>query len=214
MDKKLRLKLISIAKEKITSDDSSHDINHAIRVLFVSEKIAKVERADLDIVIPAALFHDIICYPKNHHKRTMSSDESAKCAKKILQKIYDFPGSKIVKVCQAISLCSFTKALKPDFLEAQILQDADGLEATGAVSIMRTFSSAGIMKKAFYNSLDPFCKKRKPDDENYAIDLFFTRLLIVEKKLHTKTAKEMVKKRSFFLKLFLKELEYELKGVL
>lgn len=210
MNKLLKVQLIGIAKEKMPKDDPSHDINHALRVLAISEKIATAENADFDIVIPSALFHDIISYPKNHHKRLHSSKESAEFAKRILKNIESFPEDKIGKVYESINLCSFTKGLKPNFLEGKILQDADSLEATGAVSIMRTFSSAGIMNKTFYDISDPFCKKRKPDDNKYALDLFFTRLLVVQSRLHTKTAKNIAKNRANFLKAFLEELKVEL----
>lgn len=210
MNKLLKEQLIGIAKEKMPKDDPSHDIDHALRVLAISEKIATAENADFDIIVPSAIFHDVISYPKNHHKRLHSSKESAEFAKRILKNIESFPKDKIGKVYESINLCSFTKGLKPNFLEGKILQDADSLEATGAVSIMRTFSSAGIMNKAFYNVLDPFCKKRNPDDNKYALDLFFTRLLVVQSRLHTKTAKNIVKRRVSFLKVFLKELEFEL----
>lgn len=210
MNKLLKERLISIAKEKMSKDDPSHDINHALRVLTISEKIATAEKADFDIVVPSAVFHDIISYPKNHHKRLHSSKESAEFAKRILKNIKSFPKDKIGKVYESINLCSFTKGLKPNFLEGKILQDADSLEATGAVSIMRTFSSAGMMNKTFYDVSDPFCKKRKPDDSKYALDLFFTRLLVVQSRLHTKTAKNIAKKRAKFLKAFLKELKVEL----
>lgn len=210
MNKLLKEQLIYIAKERMPKDDPSHDINHALRVLAISERIATIENADFDIIVPSAIFHDVISYPKNHHKRLHSSKESAEFAKRILSNIGSFPKDKIGKVYESINLCSFTKGLKPNFLEGKILQDADSLEATGAVSIMRTFSSAGIMNKAFFNVLDPFCKKRNPDDNKYALDLFFTRLLVVQSRLHTKTAKSIVKKRVRFLKVFLKELEFEL----
>ena len=210
MNKFLRQQLINIAKKKINTKDPSHDINHALRVLTLSEKIATAENADFDIIVPSALFHDIISYPKNHYKRLHSSKESAEFAKRILKNIKPFSKYKIGKVYESINLCSFTKGLKPNFLEGKILQDADSLEATGAVSIMRTFSSAGIMNKMFYDVSDPFCKKREPDDNKYALDLFFTRLLVVQSRLHTKSAKNIVKKRVSFLKVFLKELEVEL----
>jgi uncharacterized protein len=210
MNKLLKERLISIAKEKMSKDDPSHDINHALRVLTISEKIATAEKADFDIIVPSAVFHDIISYPKNHHKRLHSSKESAEFAKRILKNIKSFPKDKIGKVYESINLCSFTKGLKPNFLEGKILQDADSLEATGAVSIMRTFSSAGMMNKTFYDVSDPFCKKRKPDDSKYALDLFYTRLLVVQSRLHTKTAKNIAKKRANFLKAFLKELKVEL----
>jgi len=67
-----------------------------------------------------------------------------------------------------------------------------------------------MMNKTFYDVSDPFCKKRKPDDSKYALDLFFTRLLVVQSRLYTKTAKNIAKKRANFLKAFLKELKVEL----
>jgi uncharacterized protein len=210
MNKLIKEYLIDVVKNKISNDDPSHDINHALRVLAMSEKIAVVENADLDIIVPAAIFHDVITYPKNHYKRLCSSKESAEFAKKILKKIKTFPKDKIEKVYESINTCSFTKGLTPIFLEGKILQDADSLEATGAISIMRTYSSAGLMNKTFYDILDPFCKKRKPDDSKYALDLFFTRLLVIQSRLYTKTAKNLVKPRIQFLEAFLKELEIEL----
>lgn len=209
MNKQLRKTLIRIAEREVVNDPS-HDVNHALRVLALSEKIAKRESCDLDIIIPAAVFHDIINYPKNHHKRLYSSDESARQTKKILKQLNSYPKHKIDKVCETIRLCSFTKGLTPDFLEAKILQDADSLEAMGAISIMRTFSSAGIMNKTFYDATDPFCKRRKPNDSKYALDLFFTRLLVVQRRLHTETAKKMAERRVKFLKTFLRELRFEL----
>lgn len=210
MNKLFKKKLIDIARENMSTTDPSHDINHVLRVLAISEKIATAENADFDIIVPSALFHDVINYPKNHHKRLHSSKESAEFARRILKNIKSFPEDKIEKVYESINICSFTKGLKPDFLEGKILQDADSLEATGAVAIMRTFSSAGIMNKTFYNISDPFCKKRKPNDNMYALDLFFTRLLVVQSRLHTKTAKNIAKNRTNFLKVFLEELKVEL----
>ena len=109
MNKLFKEQLIDIAKEKMPKDDPSHDINHALRVLAIAEKIATAENADFDIIVPSALFHDVICYPKNHHKRLHSSKESAEFAKRILKNIKSFPKDKIGKVYESINLCSFTK---------------------------------------------------------------------------------------------------------
>lgn len=213
MNKLLREELINIAKDKMPKDDPSHDINHTLRVLAISEKIAMIEDADFDIVIPSAIFHDVVNYPKNHRKRLHSSKESAEFAKRILNNIESFPKDKIEKIYESINLCSFTNGLKSNFLEGKILQDADSLEATGSISIMRTFSSAGVMNRSFYDISDPFCKKRKPDDNKYALDLFFTRLLVIKDRLHTKEAKRIAKGRIEFLKVFLKELRIELSEI-
>jgi uncharacterized protein len=212
MNTNLKEKLIKIAREKISDDDVSHDFEHALRVLANAESIAKEEKADLDIIVPAALFHDVVNHPKNSHLAEFSPIESAELTKKILGKITEFPKTKIKKVCISVESCSFKKGIMPDFLEAKILQDADGLEATGAISVMRTFSSAGQMKLAFYEKEDPFCRVRKPEDLKYSLDLFYTRLLVVKDKMHTKKAKEIAARRTEFLREFIAEVELELKG--
>ena len=211
MNPKRKEQLLEIAKQKITSEDPSHDFEHALRVLSNAEHIAKEEKADLDIIIPASLFHDIVNWPKNHPNAKLSSQQSAVVTKRILEEI-NYPQEKIEKVCYAISVCSFGKGIVPELLEAKILQDADGLEATGAIAIMRTFCTTGQLKRQFYHPIDPFCKKRSPDGIKYALDLFWERLLKIEKRVHTKTAKKIAKRRTKFLLSFLKELDQELKG--
>ena len=212
MNTKLKEKLIDIAKQKISNDDPSHDFLHALRVLAVAEQIAKEEKADLDIVVPAALFHDLVSHPKNNPRSKDAPHESAELAGQILKEINEFPQKKVENVQIAIRCCSYSQGIVPELLEAKILQDADGLEAMGAISIMRTFSSTGSMKRLFYDYGDPFCKDREPDDLRFALDLFFTRLLKVKDRMHTKTAMKMAKRRTLFLKKFLSELELELKG--
>lgn len=212
MNKELRHKLISLAEEKITDDDPSHDFEHALRVLANAERIHKDEDADLDILVPAALFHDIVNYPKNDPRSRFAADESAEVAKVLLKEVKEYPEDKIDSVAMTIRTCSFSKGINPDSIEAKILQDADGLEATGAISIMRTFSSTGSMKRLFYHSEDPFCRDRKPDDLKFALDLFYTRLLKVEERMHTKAAKKIAKRRTSFLRKFLEELRLELEG--
>ena len=206
----LKNQLIEIAKKKIGAEDISHDFSHAERVLESVELIAKHETADLEILIPAAIFHDIIIYPKNDPRSKNAQDESAVFARKILNEIEDYPKEKISKVEYAIKTCSYSKNIKHKTIEAKILQDADSLEACGAISIMRTFASTGQMKRVFYNDKDPFCENRKPDAKKYAIDLFYNRLLLVKNRMYTKTARKIAERRTEFLQLFIEELKIEL----
>ena len=210
MNQSLEKELMKIARLKMASHDPSHDISHALRVMSLARTIAKAEKADQDIVIPAALFHDIVNYPKNHPKRHFSSNESAKLAEVILKNLTTYPKEKIKKVCESIRQCSFSKGISHDFIEAKVLQDADSLEATGAISIMRTFASAGNMGRQFYNEADPFCETRSPDDSRFALDLFFSRLLKVQDRLYTKTAQKIAKRRTLFLKKFIDSLKKDL----
>lgn len=207
---KLKEKLIEETRKRISCNDPSHDFNHAYRVLTNAEYIQKYEGGDLEIIIPAALFHDAVTYPKDSSKSNDSILESVKLARKVLLNLPGYPKNKIPFVEEAIAEHSYTKGIRPKVLESQIIQDADRLEATGAVSIMRTFSSAGQMKKMFYLPENPFCKNRNPECLNYAIDLFYERLLKVGQKMNTKTAKKMAQERTQFLYKFLTQLKKEI----
>jgi len=168
--KELKNRLIAIAMEKINGTDSSHDFTHALRVLKNAERIASCEGGDLEIIIPAALFHDIVVYPKNDPRSKFESDESAEVAKKILINVNEYSSDKIIRVMQVIREHSFRKGIKPKMIESKIIQDADKLEVTGAIGVMRTFSSTGQMKRKFYHDGDPFCKKRIPDSRRFGMD--------------------------------------------
>jgi len=206
----LRKKLIEEAGRVISDNDPSHDLNHALRVLGNAEYITHVEGGDLEIIIPAALFHDLVNYAKDDPRSADAAEESALLARGILQKLPDYNPPKITFVERAIIEHSYNKGIRPESLESQIVQDADRLEATGAISIMRTFCSTGQMKRQFYDSEDPFCEQRKADSSSYALDLFYTRLLKVKDLMNTATARRLAEKRTRFLYQFLGELKEEI----
>ena len=212
MDSSLREKLIRIARSEIKTSDMSHDIEHAMRVLHSAERIGEAEGADMEVIVPAALFHDLVVYPKNDPKSANEQELSAEKAGELLRAVKDYPVAKIATVEYCIRNCSFSKDINHTLLESQVLQDADGLEATGAISILRTFASTGSWERPFYHPDDPFCRERQPDAHAFALDLFFVRLLKVEERMYTKTAKSIAARRTEFLRKFLKELELELEG--
>lgn len=212
MNKELREKLIQIAKVEIPNHDVAHDYNHALRVLFNAEKIAKKEGWDLDIIVPAALFHDLVVYKKNDIHKHRSQEESAEKAVEIMKSLENFSEDKIEKIKICILDCSFSKGVTPHLLESKILQDADGLESTGLFFIMRTFSCTGQIQRSFYDLLDPFCNSRKPDSSHYAWDLIYERVPVIVERMHTKTAKNIARRRTNFLLKLLKEFKLEMAG--
>lgn len=161
------------------------------------------------MVIPAALFHDIIVYQKDSEASKNESEESADLAAEVLSQIDEYPDEKISAVKTCITECSFSKGKDASIIESKVLQDADRLEATGAVSIMRTFASCADMDRPFYPPEDPLCRDGA---EKYrsGIDLFRNRLLVVQDVLHTDLAKEFAQERVAFLEQFLDQLEHEL----
>lgn len=212
MNKFLKEKLIKLAEEKQTKTDPSHDFQHVLRVFNLALQIGKKEQADLDVLIPAALLHDLVVYRKDQPNSKNSADESAELAGKILKNIKEYPKNKIDRVATCIKQCSFSKSLKPSSLESKILQDADGLDSTGAISIIRTASSGGQMNRQFYEPADPFCRNGAVAGRS-DLDLFYRRLLIIEKRMQTNLAKRIAKRRTMFLKKFLDELKLELNEV-
>ena len=95
-------------------------------------------------------------------------------------------------------------------MEGRILQDADRLDAIGAVGIARCFSSGAAMGRPFYNETDPFCTNRTPDDKEWTLDHFYRKLLRLESGFHTETARAMARERTAFLHDFLTQFSREI----
>lgn len=200
--------LIKSDVKKIIKNDPSHDFDHIMRVYNNAQQICKKEKVNEKLVLCAVLLHDIVSYPKSHKNSGLSSIHSAKKSKQILKK-YSFSDSEIVIILDAIRDHSFSQNKIPETLEGKILQDADRLDALGAIGIARVFATAGLLKRPFYNPNDPFCNKRKPDDKTWTVDHFFQKLLKLESLMNTKSGRVEAKKRTLVLKKFLNQLKLE-----
>lgn len=203
------LDLLKDEVKKRIKNDSAHDFDHIMRVYKNAQKICKKEKANEKLVLSAALLHDLISYPKSDKRSKMSSIESAKKSKSILKK-YNFSNEEITIISNAISDHSFSQNKIPTSIEGKILQDADRLDALGAIGIARVFATGGSLKRSFYNPNDPFCKQRIPDDTIWTIDHFFKKLFKLESLMNTKSGKIEAKKRTIILKDFLKQLKHEI----
>ena len=203
--------LDSLKKEvkKRMENDFAHDFEHTMRVYKNAQKICRKEKLNQKLVLSAALLHDIVSYPKSDKQSKMSSIESAKKSKKILEK-FNFSKEEITIISDAIRDHSFSQNKIPKTLEGQILQDADRLDALGSIGIARVFATGGSLKRPFYNIDDPFCKRRIPNDKICTVDHFFQKLLKLESLMNTKSGKAEAKKRTRILKEFLTQLKQEL----
>ena len=191
-------------------NDPSHDYAHACNVLDTCNRISVIEGGDMEVLMPAALLHDVVIYPKNHPNSDNAPYESAKLARVVLEKQPDYPQKKIEAVTDCIELCSFNKQDRPATIEIAILRDADRLAATGAIAIMRTFASSGQMNRPLYDLEDPFAVARETDAKKYALDLFYERLLLARDRMYTQTARDLAQERTEFLYSFIKQLRTEL----
>lgn len=200
--------LQDMVRKKI-KNDSAHDFNHIMRVYKNAQKLCKKEKANEKLVLSSVLLHDIISYPKSDKRCKISSVESAEEAKKIL-KAFDFTDKEIQIVSDAIRDHSFSRGKVPKTLEGKILQDADRLDAIGAIGIARVFAVGGSEGRPFYNSDDPFCTSRPPDDKAWTLDHFYQKLLKLESLMNTESAKIEAKRRTKILKKYLSELKREI----
>lgn len=118
---------------------------------------------------------------------------------------------KIEKVADAIRAHSYSKRLVPQTLEGKILQDADRLDAIGAIGLARTFSVGGSENRSLYNPTDAFCEtERQLDDTQWTLDHIKKKLMILKNSMHTKTAKKIAEERTEFMELFLNQLRKEI----
>ncbi len=194
--------------KKRIENDPAHDFEHTMRVYKNAQKICKKEKSNEKLVLSAVLLHDIVSYSKSDKRSKMSSIQSAKKSKKILEK-FDFSKEEIAIILDAIKDHSFSQNKIPKTLVGKILQDADRLDALGAIGIARVFATGGLLKRPFYNIDDPFCKRRIPDDKTWTVDHFFQKLLKLESLMNTKSGKAEAKKRTRILKEFLNQLKQE-----
>ncbi len=202
--------IIKRVERMLKRRDPAHDFHHIMRVYKNAEIIGRSEGTDMEVLLPAVLLHDIVVYPKGSAKSSRSSDESADLAKKILDN-YGYSQKKISQICYCIRAHSYSKKVVPTSLEGRILQDADRLDALGAIGIARTFSISGSENRTFYNADDPFCRSdRNLDDKRWTLDHFQTKLLKLEENMHTETAKKIARQRTKFMMLFIRQLQKEI----
>jgi uncharacterized protein len=184
-------KLLPAAEAYYRAEDPSHDWEHICRVFAYAHYIWEREGGDFEIISAGALFHDCVNLPKNDPRSSQSADLSAEEAGKVLSNIPEFPQSKVEAVKTCIREHSLSKGLRATTLESMIVQDADRLESTGIISLMRTFSSCGIMGGPFFDWKDPLCERHIPDGKKFGVDLIFSRLLKVSGTMNTKTARTL-----------------------
>lgn len=187
-------------------DDASHDIGHFRRVYSVARQIAEGEAADLLVILAAAYFHDIVSLPKNHTESAMSSRYAAIKAREVLTEM-GFPEEKLDSVSHAIESHSFSSQIEPKTIEAKIIQDADRMEALGAIGTMRVFYISGRLGSLPFDPEDLYATSRPLDDKRFALDHFYVKLFKLPALLQTEGGKRLAGERVEFLKAFVIELE-------
>ena len=199
--------------EHHASEDSAHDISHFRRVWMTARKIMIHHQADPLVVLTACYFHDIVSLPKNHPERSQSSRLAARKTRDILHRDFpDFPPDRFAAVEHAIEAHSFSAGIAPQSIEAKIVQDADRLEALGAIGLARVFAVSGGLGVALFDAEDPFADARPLDDRAFALDHFQTKLLRLPDTMQTDVGRDLAQHNADFLVHFMAKLSAELQG--
>ncbi|MFU2509470.1 HD domain-containing protein [Pseudoalteromonas sp. ASV78] len=193
----------------LVSADVAHDITHIERVVRVAKQLCVAEQADMNIVLPAAWLHDCVAVAKNHPDRARASTMAADKAITFLTLIgYDPQFFKAIH--HAIAAHSFSANIAIESVEAQIVQDADRMDALGAIGVSRCMKVGGSIGRNLYHPDDPFCQHREADDTLYTLDHFFIKLLHIAKSMNTPSAKAEAARRTEYMQVFIRQLKSEL----
>lgn len=206
---KIDFKNFLISAGSVGQTDGAHDMAHIQRVVVNAELLLKTEEADKDIVTAAAWLHDCVTLPKNHPDRKKASVLASREAGRFL-KNQPFPAEKIPAVMHAIEAHSYSAGIPAETAEARIVQDADRLDALGAIGIARCFLVGGSLNRSLYQPSDPFCLEREPDDTVWTIDHFYEKLLKLPATMNTASAKKEAQRRAEFMRSYLDRLKDEI----
>lgn len=198
--------------ELFEKDAGGHDVFHTLRVLHLAERIAKEEGADLETVQLAALLHDADdrkLFPKTHpHQGNARAFLAAQGMDK----------ERIDAICRIISQVSFkgTGSTVPDTIEGKCVQDADRLDAIGAIGIARTFAFGGSKGRKMYDPAEPpqldMDEAAYAKNQGHTVNHFYEKLLLLKDLMNTPSAKRMAQQRHRFMEDFLSEFYAEWKG--
>jgi uncharacterized protein len=203
--------IASEVRERLAGESSGHDWWHTFRVWKMAEHLAYGTAANALVIQLAALLHDIADW-KFH-----DGDEAVgpRVARSVLDK-YGLPGEMIDAVCAVIPEISFKGAgvaNEPSTLEVQIVQDADRLDAIGAIGIARAFAYGGHAGQQLYEPDRPpvmhtnkeaYVAARSP-----TINHFYEKLLLLKDRLNTQQARQIAQQRHEFLETYLRQFLHE-----
>ena len=189
--------------------DPGHGPVHLERVVATAMKLAVEEGARLEIVLPAAWLHDCVHVAKDSPDRPRASRLAAERAVHFLEAA-GYPGAWLPDIRHAIEAHSYSAGIPPRTVEAKVVQDADRLDALGAVGLARCIAVGAALGRPLYEPDDPFCRSRAPDDSGASVDHFYTKLLVLADTMQTPAGRREAERRTAFLRAFIAQLESEL----
>ena len=193
-------KAMDFARGIFAGDASGHDFDHTLRVYHMATRLAMEEGADVETVQLAALLHDV-----DDHKLSPETYEGKLRAINFLKE-NNVEKDKICEIIHIISHISYSAQLPPpESIEGKCVQDADRLDALGAIGIARTFAFGGSRGRRLH---DPEGK-----DANASVQHFYDKLLRLKDTMHTATGRCLAEERDRYMRTFLQQFYAEWDGL-
>ena len=208
-------RLWKAVQSSTSCEDLAHDHLHVLRVYNWALRLAPEVGADADLTGAAALVHDLVNIPKEHRDRPLGSERSAAASRGLLSNA-GYDAQEISTIVEAVRTCSWSRGLHPTNPIGTALQDADRLDAIGAIGIARTFATAQAMSSRgqtgrFYDPEDPLATHERPlNDRKQPVDHFYAKLLKLSAGMHTEMAKHEAEIRHRRMVEFLHNLAEEI----
>lgn len=203
-------KAVERVKDMFAADFSGHDMAHTARVTALARRLAKETGADERLVTLAALLHDA-----DDRKLSPATCARKDNARRILMDLA-VNERETEKIIRMISQISYSSGLTPDSLEGRVVQDADRLDAIGAIGIARTFAYGGSHHRPLYDPQRPPRPDMSPEEyaasESTSINHFYEKLLKLKDTLNTPEAREIARGRHAFMVAYLEQFQMEVEG--
>lgn len=194
--------------------DSAHDLAHVRRVAGHARAIGEAEGADVEVCVAAAWLHDLVYLPKNHPDASETAARTAALIPEVAAEADVGLEDKIHDIETAVAEHSFSRGLRASTLESAVLQDADRLDAIGAIGVARCFATGGSFGGALWHPDDPFARGgRALDDKAFSLDHFERKLLRLAPEMNTAAGRALAAVREETMAAFLSALRSELRGV-
>ena len=204
-----------LVEARLPPGEMAHDRHHLQRVYIWALRLAPEAGADPDLAGATALVHDLTFVPKDSPERATGGERSAAEAPTVLAAA-GYAAEEIAPIAEAVRTSSWSRGLEPTNALGLVLQDADRLDALGAVGLLRTAACGQFMSQAarpgrFYHPDDPLAHgSRALDDRTQVIDHLFAKLLHLAAGMRLPTARAEAARRHAFLQAFLAQLGEEL----
>lgn len=205
-------KALAFVETFFAQDYSGHDYFHTLRVFRMATRIAEKEQADVRIVQLAALLHDV-----DDRKLSPETCENKTNARRFLAE-NQIDSETIARICQIIGEISYagTDSVVPESIKGKCVQDADRLDAIGAIGIARAFAYGGSHNRFMHHpDIQPKLHMNKEEYHNSnstTLNHFYEKLFLLADGMHTATAKEIAAVRDRYMKDYVAEFLAEWEG--